>query len=92
MPKVLDGVDVPEKYWDLAKKQTRAQGLSIKKDKDKFYAYAMGILKTMMKNKIEETVVAGDVAVPTCPVTGKPMKMKKKQKKQQKWVELLKDK
>ena len=83
MPKTLNGKKVPERYWKEAKKQARKQGFTIKDDKDKFYQYAMGIVKKMMN----ESVVAGDVAVPNCPITGKPKKLKRLKK--QKWVELL---
>ena len=60
MPKTLHGKKVPERYWKEAKKQARKQGFTIKDDKDKFYQYAMGVVKNMMK----ESVVAGDVVVP----------------------------
>lgn len=65
MPKRIFGEEVPEEYWEDAKKQAKKQGFSPKKDKSKFYSYTMGILKKMMANKINETTVAGDVAVPS---------------------------
>lgn len=59
MPKKLFGKKVPEEYWSRAKKLAKEQGFS-KDDKEKYYKYTMGILKQMMN----ETVVAGDVAIP----------------------------
>lgn len=78
MPKKMFGKRVPERYWKEAKKQARKQGFTIKDDKDKFYKYAMGIVKKMIK----ENVVAGDVAVPNVP-------LKKPNEKPKKWSELI---
>jgi len=78
MPKTLHGKKVPERYWKEAKKLAREQGFTIKDDKDKFYQYAMGIVKKMMK----ESVVAGDVSVPNKP-------LEKENKKPKKWNEII---
>lgn len=77
MPKMLNGKKVSEADWDLAKSQARKQGFTIKKDKGKFYQYAMGILKNIMGES-----VAGDVAVPNT----SEGKVKKR-----KWSEMVKD-
>lgn len=84
MPKKLFGKKVKESEWEKAKKLTKEQGFSIKDDKEAFYKYAMGILKQMMSDELEETTVAGDVAVPH---GGKKTKYNKKPHK---WSDLVK--
>ncbi len=69
MPKTLFGKKVPEEYWTKAKKLAKEQGIN-KKDKDRYYKYTMGILKQMMS----ETVVSGDVAVPSGVIKKSPKK------------------
>lgn len=83
MPKTLQGKKVKEKYWKEAKQLANKEGFSIKKDKQAFYKYTMGILKQMMSKDLEETVVAGDVAVPSLPLA-------KDKEKPSKWSDLIK--
>lgn len=85
MPKQIFGKDVKEKDWKKAKSLAKEQGFSIKDDKETFYKYTMGILKQMMRDELEETTVAGDVAVPH---GGK--KKTKRNKKPHKWSDLVK--
>lgn len=69
MPKKLFGKKVPERYWKTAKKLAKKNGFTIKDNKEQYYKYVMGILKQMMR--LNETVVAGDVAIP---IGTKPLK------------------
>ena len=76
MPKKLFGKDVKEADWKKAKQLAKDQGLSVKKDKTGFYKYTMGILKKMMNGELEETTVAGDIAIsnPAIKLNDKPAK------------------
>lgn len=85
MPKKIYGKKVKESEWEKAKQLAKDQGFSVKDDKEKFYKYSMGILKQMMSDEIEETTVAGDIAVPNA-TGGK----KKLNKRAMKWSDLIK--
>ena len=83
MPKTLSGKKVSEDDWKKAKELAKKEGFSIKKDKVNFYKYTMGILKQMMSKELEETTVAGDIAVPNV-----AMKLKTNDKPA-KWSDLI---
>lgn len=85
MPEKIHGKKVKEKEWKKAKELAKKQGFSVKDDKEGFYKYAMGILKQMMSDELDETTVAGDVAVPH---GGKGKR--KVNKKAMKWSDLVK--